>query len=186
MTTFSGEKLSDEQLLNSFFNGDSRALDALYKKHYPKVLHQCFGFTKDADEAYDLAQDILLKAIDKLDKFNHQARFATWLYSIAHNYCVDWFRKSRNQYFQRMDEDFDLVDEVEDQEELLVLEQKSQKILLLLSALSDEDKQLLILKYEQGYSIKQLQEMFDLSASAVKMRLQRAKNKVSQLYKKAA
>ncbi|MGB0524749.1 MAG: RNA polymerase sigma factor [Flammeovirgaceae bacterium] len=186
MTTFPAVKLSDEQLLNAFNSGETRALDELYKRHYPKVLQHCLSFTKDTDEAYDLAQEVLLKALSKLGNFNEQARFSTWLYAIAHNYCVDWFRKSRNQYFQRLDDSFDLVDEVDEEEDLLETEKNSQKVLLLLSSLPEQDKQLLILKYEKGYSIKQLQELFGLSSSAVKMRLKRAKLKISQMRQKAA
>lgn len=186
MTAFPSIALTDEQLLTSFQNGNLRALDTLYKRHYPKVLQHCTSFTKDTDEAYDLAQDILLKALGRLEHFNQQSRFSTWLYTIAHNYCIDWFRKKRNQYFQRLDDHFDLIDEVVDQEELVIVEKNSQRVLLLLSSLPEQDKQLLILKYEQGYSIKQLQELFKLSPSAIKMRLKRAKNKISQLYQKTA
>lgn len=186
MTTFPLPKITDEQLLNEFFNGNQRSLDALYQKHYSKVYQHCLSFAKDSDEAYDLAQEILLKAFDKLKGFNRQAQFSTWLYTIAHNYCVDWFRKKRNQHFLQMEDGFDMADETPDEEEVLELEKSSQKVLLLLSSLPDLDKQLLILKYEQGYSIKQLETLFDLSSSAVKMRLKRAKNKIAQLYQKAA
>lgn len=185
MTTFPLPKISDEHLLNEFYNGNSRALDALYKRHYQKVYSHCLGFTKDNDEAYDLAQEILLKALDKLEKFNRQSRFSTWLYAIAHNYCVDWFRQHRNQHHQRIEEGFDIVDEADSEDDALELEENTQKVLLLLSSLPELDKQMLILKYEKGYSIKQLQAQFNLSSSAVKMRLKRAKSKISQLYKAA-
>ena len=186
MTTLSVSKKSDDQLLDEFFSGNPRALDSLYQRHYTKVYQYCLTFSKDSEEAYDLAQEILLKALDKLPKFNRQARFSTWLYAIAHNYCIDWFRKGRNQYFQRIDEGFDVVDDVESEEDAINLDQDSQKVMLLISSLPDEDKQLLILKYEQGYSIKQLQDLFGLSSSAVKMRLKRAKYKITELYKTAA
>lgn len=175
---------SDEQLVNQYLNGDNNCFGVLYSRYYSKVYAKCYSFSGNGDDAFDMAQEILLKAIGKVGSFEGNSKFSTWLYAISVNYCISQSNKKSRKYHddimaaqqimaERMDEgDFEARVRREEMEE------KIDDYLLLLS---EEERQLLILKYKKNYSIKELQIKLDLSASAVKMRLLRARMKMSQL-----
>jgi RNA polymerase sigma-70 factor (ECF subfamily) len=91
------EDLSDQQLVAQYRaeQGSPAAaslLDELFRRHRTRVATWCFRFTGDVDSAADLAQDVLLKAFQRLDSFRGDSRFTTWLYSIARNRCMDELR----------------------------------------------------------------------------------------------
>ena len=67
-------------------------LDELFRRHRARVAAWCYRMTGEVDSAADLAQDVLLKAFQRLDSFRGDSRFTTWLYSIARNHCMDELR----------------------------------------------------------------------------------------------
>lgn len=139
---------------------------------------------KNGDTAEDLCQEILIKIFLKVNDFQKKANFSTWLYSIIHNTCIDYLRKNKKNTQQvltekMVDEVADLiedVDEIPQEMSLQILDQ-------LLDTISPEEKLLLLLKYKEKHSIKDIQVSLNLSESAVKMRLKRAKEKINALYK---
>jgi RNA polymerase sigma-70 factor (ECF subfamily) len=90
-------ELSDEQLIERWraeqgsLTGAS-CLDELFRRHRTRVAAWCYRLTGEMDAAADLAQDVLLKAFQRLDSFRSDSRFTTWLYSIARNHCLDQLR----------------------------------------------------------------------------------------------
>lgn len=96
------EELSDEQLVERYRaahrSGDAAPLlDELFRRHRAKVAAWCYRMTGEVDAAADLAQDVMLKAFQRLDSFRGEARFTTWLYSIARNCCMDALRSRASQ-----------------------------------------------------------------------------------------
>lgn len=96
------EEISDEQLVELYRSeqGTSSArsrLDELFRRHRTRVATWCYRMTGDVNSAADLAQDVLLKAFQRLDSFRGASRFTTWLYSIARNHCLDELRSRAGQ-----------------------------------------------------------------------------------------
>ncbi len=177
--------LTDEELINEYLNGDNVALGILYNRYYKKVFHKCLSFTKNSDDAFDFAQDILIKAFSKSNSFKGISKFSTWLFSITHNYCITQISKSNKTHFEDIHFHNNLKDDYIDNidlEERKNRENIEVQLFHYLDELSDTDKAILELKYRQNYSIKDLQEKFNLSASAIKMRLMRARQKVEFIY----
>jgi RNA polymerase sigma-70 factor (ECF subfamily) len=182
MKTF--EKLKDEELIKKILQHDQDALGELYHRYYKKVFQKCLSLTKDNDEAFDLAQEALLKAFDKLKNFRGESTFSTWLYIIVHRYCLEALRK-RNK---RCAISFQLGSG-EDTEDLIECDNTSQDqsdieniMFSLINNLPENERELLLLKYSKGESIDTLHSMYHISSSAVKMRLKRSKEKLNQLY----
>ncbi len=176
--------LSDEQLIGELLNGDSNCFGIIYSRYYQKVYSKCYSFSKNGDDAFDMTQEVLLKAICNVGSFEGNSKFSTWLYSITTNYCISQSsKKSRKYYEDIMAANHILADRMdeEDFEERLRWEALESNLDKYLKLLSEEERQLLVLKYRQNYSVKELQKEFDLSASAVKMRLLRARMKMSQI-----
>ncbi len=177
-------EFSDEQLISQFLKGDNHSVGILYGRYYQKVYAKCYSFSGNGDDAFDMAQEVLLKTICSIESFGGNSKFSTWLYSITKNYCITQSgRKSR-----RYQEDIKLAHQIledkmdeEDLEKRLRWEELELNLDKYLKLLSEEERQLLDLKYRKNYSVKELQQEFDLSASAVKMRLLRARLKMSQI-----
>ena len=185
MKTAGNKSLSDEQLVREYLNGSSRSLGLLYERYYSKVYHQCLSYSRNHEDAFDLAQDILMKAFSNLETFSGKSRFSTWLFSITRNHCISQAVKSN----RRSSEDLSLrqfllaeATDGEDYEERCRMEDMELRLKDYLVQLSDDDRKILELKYLHNYSVKDLQNEFILSASAIKMRLLRARNKIEQIH----
>ncbi|MBN2350827.1 MAG: RNA polymerase sigma factor [Bacteroidales bacterium] len=174
--------VSDEQLVNEYLSGNNNSLGKIYTRYFKKVYYKCFSFTKNTDEAYDMAQDILMKVFKNIHSFRGQSRFSTWLYAVTSNHCIAYTSKNKNLHMEEIGSHHQLYDDYMDMEERTLSEQKELIIDTLLNEISDSDKRMLTKKYQENYSIKQLQDEFNLSASAVKMRLQRARQRIGKLY----
>lgn len=178
----------DEYWIEQYRLGNPESVGVLYQRYYQKVYHRCLSLCKDPDEAFDLAQDALLKAFDHLPAFKGKSSFSTWLYTITFNHCREFFRKSKRLYVCRLDEHYEESGETDCEaftEDTPAQDQAESTMLDLLNTISETEKRMLFLKYHDGESIENLQVMFSLSESAVKMRLKRAKEKLNTRYARA-
>jgi RNA polymerase sigma-70 factor (ECF subfamily) len=179
---------SDSYWIEQYRLGNRQAIGVLYQRYFSKVYHKCLSFCKEPDQAFDLAQDALLKAFGQLCTFRGRSTFSTWLYALTYNHCIEFFRKSKRLLIFRLNE-YNNGD-VEDldwsfPEDSSGKESAAAAMLALLNKLPDGEKALLFLKYRDGESIKHLKARLNLSEGAIKMRLKRARAKLNQLYSRA-
>ena len=178
------EKFKDEELIKKILQHDQDALGELYHRYYKKVFQKCFSIIKDNDEAFDLAQEALLKAFDNLKNFRNESTFSTWLYIIVHRYCLEALRKRNkrsainSQLSSREDTEYliennNISPDQSDIEHIMFT---------LINNLPENERELLLLKYSKGESIDSLHSIYHISSSAVKMRLKRSKEKLNHLY----
>ncbi len=156
----------------------------LYDRYVKRVYNKCLGFSKSSDEAEDLTQDVFLMLFIKLASFKGKSKFSTWLYSFTYNFCVNYVnrdkqRKMSDKSIPVEDTEYKLAAEVPDKS---IYDMKANKLEKALKLISAEDKSILLLKYQDGVSIKELTEVLELGESAVKMRLKRAKAKLLEIY----
>lgn len=162
------------------FTVNSLCVEALYHRYSKKVYQKCLKMTKSADDAYDLSQEIWIKVMKNISKFQHKCHYSTWIYSITHNHCIDHLRKTANKKNQKYNyinnsnnETLATPDHVFDRENAANKDHVYDMIL----EFSQNDKlQILWLKYGQGMTVKNIAEQMGISHSAVKMRIQRAKS----------
>ena len=175
--------LTDEQLAIQVQLGNQKAMGVLYARYYMLVFSKCKSFVKNTDDASDLAQDVILRVMEKINSFKGESKFSTWLYAITFNYCTDKLRKAKGKYFESLHEHFDIEDHSASELEMALEKDGKEKMAgEVLMAISEEDQQLLLMKYQFDKSINDLQSMYNLSASAVKMRLLRAREKAVTVY----
>ena len=182
MKTF--EKTTDEELIKGILQQDNDALGELYHRYYKKVFQKCLSIVKDHDEAFDLAQEALLKAFEKLKNFRGESSFSTWLYIITHRYCLEALRKRKKQIVinSNVSSEEEMLNLMEINDDSTDRSEMEKIMFILIDKLPETEKELLLLKYSQGESIDALQSMLHISSSAVKMRLKRSKEKLNQLY----
>lgn len=110
------ERLQDEELIDRYRTevGSASAelcLNELFSRHHAKVASWCLRITGDVNSAADLAQEIFVKAFQRLHTFQGSSKFTTWLFSITRNHCLDELR-SRAAHPQQTSEI--LLDEIVD------------------------------------------------------------------------
>jgi RNA polymerase sigma-70 factor (ECF subfamily) len=174
------KKLTDEQLVTLFIETQKNLyFEQLYDRYSDKVYRKCLSFVKDDAKAEDFTHDIFLKLVLNLSSYKETAKFSTWLYSITYNYCIDQTRISKKYSEVGLDENFDVPDDDDDSE---MAELEAQKLNKAMKQILPEEKSILMMKYQDDLSIKEISDSLDISESAVKMRLLRAKEKLRKVY----
>lgn len=174
--------INEGDLVKAALNGDSSSLSELYSRYFLKVVSHCHLLVKDKDTAYDLAQDVLLKAIVKLPSLQNSACFSAWLYSIANNHCVEYLRKGKQHPTVPLEVEMMVSNDESDAEALLSHDLEERNLHVFLHQLSRLDRRLLVLKYCHNTPIKELQKSYTLSSRAIKMRLKRSRKKLVLLF----
>lgn len=175
----------NELVLKIIKNNDMNLFAVIYDRHAKTVFNKCLSFTNSKEEAQDLTHDIFVQLFVKLRTFKGTAKFSTWLYAFTYNFCVNYVTRNKYKKNEKMVErDDDLIlDENDDDSEALLLEIKYDKLEKILNNLELNYKIILLMKYQDDFSIKDIQDALELSESAVKMRLKRAREKVIEAYK---
>jgi RNA polymerase sigma-70 factor (ECF subfamily) len=179
------DKYTDAELIEKIvINKGALLFGELYDRYSKLVYNKCLGFAKSNKEAEDLTQDVFLMLYVKLGSFNGISKFSTWLYSFTYNFCVNYVNRNKERKINDNSVKFDSQEEVPvDVTDDLLLQMQVDKLKKALELIAPEDKSLLLLKYQDGASIKELEDVLEIKSSAIKMRLKRAKAKVVEMYK---
>jgi len=179
-------KLTDELLVELIVSSkDPLLFKVLYERYIFKVFNTCLSFSNNNQEAEDICQDIFLKLLDKIHTFKGASKFSTWLYSFTYNHCVNYFHRNKVKKFEKNTSNIEQIcNEViaQSSDEDLVQMIKLEKLNEALELIPFEDKQILILKYQEFKSVKDLMDLHNAGESAIKMRLKRAKEKLLGVY----
>ena len=154
----------------------------LYERYKTKVFHKCISFAKDQDAAKDLLHDVFLKTFTSLNKFSGRSSFSTWLYSITYNYCVDYARSKSKMRTEDIEERVDISDKDDEKNERELMSMQAERLGHVLNKINPKEKAILLMKFQDGFSIKEIMDIMDLSESAVKMRIKRAKANALNTY----
>ncbi len=174
--------LSDEALLQIIVAENKNELyDIIYRRYIHKVTNKCYGFLKNRTLAAEFANDILVKTYEKLPGFKSKSKFSSWLYSITYNYLIDYLRKKKQLHYPNWNQENELS-EIIDESTSEVADLSYENLLIIFEKIHPEEKALLLMKYQDGISIKEIAGSLSVSEDAVKMRLKRAKARVVYMY----
>lgn len=154
----------------------------LYNRYAGKIYSKCISLLKEEALAQDATQEIFTKIFINLSKFKERSKFSTWVYSITYNYCIDFLRKRKKQkdlFVDDIERAPDVVDDEINDKELLEIEVVQLKQVL--EVMPIDDKAILLMKYQDDLSIKEIANILDKTESAVKMRIKRAKAKAKKI-----
>jgi RNA polymerase sigma-70 factor (ECF subfamily) len=174
--------------------GDMRAYDELVTRHRGKIFAMIRNMIHQEADAWDVSQDVFVKAWQALPRFEAKARFSTWLYRIAHNAVYDWARKRKIESAGEFNDEIfgrDRIDPAsattpsgaESPDDSLANGELRAKIEQALDKLSAEHRECVILKDVQGLSYKEIAEVMDCSLGTVMSRLFYARQKLQVLLK---
>jgi len=161
--------------------GDETAFTQIVEAFQIPVFNLCYRMIGDGKEAEDAAQESFLRAHLAISKYDSERPFGTWLLSIAAHFCIDQQRKRK---LPVIDIDEYLEETAPDRKtpnpESVTIEKEGQaQIQKILLTLPDLDRAAIILRYWQEFSEEEICQTLDLSISAVKSRLHRARRKLA-------
>lgn len=186
MESIDVKKISDEDLVRKIVEkNDTHLFAVLYDRYAGVVYNKCYGFSKSKEEAQDLTHDVFIRLFVKLRTFKGKSKFSTWLYSFTYNFCINYVQRNKEKKKERVTVVTDEIREesnIDDIDDATLFELKSDKLAKALEMISPLEKMILLMKYQDEMSIKDISIGLDLGESAVKMRLKRAKAKVVKAY----
>lgn len=156
---------NDSHLVQEFKNGNDKALEVLIWRHKEKVFSSILFLVKDKYLAEDLFQDTFIKIIDtiKNDSYTEEGRFQAFAVRVAHNICVDHFRKVKrvqvvhagdnNDYFEFFNSSQDTA------EKNMIQVQTSDRVKQLLDLLPEDQREVIVLRHFADLSFKEIAEM---------------------------
>ena len=163
-------------------NGDRDAFEILVERYEGMVFDLAHQYADQPEAVEDLAQDVFLKAFRRIDDLRSPDQFASWLYGIALNRCRDYAKNVRRDTyaFSRSGRENQTVldDETTAQDEELVADEHGAQLWEALSELSATYATPFLLKYRDGLTYKAMSKRLDVSVSALKVRVHRARKKL--------
>ena len=160
---------TDNQLVQSFQEGNNSALEVLVNRHKDKLFTSINILVKDKYLAEDLFQDVFIKIIDTLrnNRYNEEGKFLPWAMRIAHNLCVDHFRKVKRTPTITTSDDrdiFEVLDVMEDgADKGIIKSQSHDRIRMILDMLPEEQREVIVLRHYADLSFKEISAMTNCS-----------------------
>jgi RNA polymerase sigma-70 factor, ECF subfamily len=164
-------------------NGDQDAYSEIVEMYKDKVFQICYRMLGNIHEAEDIAQEAFIRAYINIDSYNIDRKFSTWLFRIATNLSIDRIRKKKPDFhldaevtgtdgltmYSKISSDLALPEE---ELESMELQQSVQKEIL---KLPEKYRAVIVLKYIEELSLKEISEILNLPVSTIKTRIHRGR-----------
>ncbi len=161
--------LPDQQLIHLFMGGDASALEVLIVRHKEKIYTSIFLLVKDKYLAEDIFQDVFIRVIDTIrsGRYTEEGKFLPWAMRIAHNLCVDHFRKVKRTPAIKMGDNRDIFEVINFSEDgvdrRMMQRQSHDRVREMLDRLPEDQREVIILRHYAELSFKEIAAMTDCS-----------------------
>ncbi len=181
---------SDSLLVKNYIYGDEASLEILIKKHQQRLFSFIYSKVKDKEVSNDIFQDTFIKVIKTLKKgnYNEEGKFLPWIMRIAHNLIIDYFRKNNRMPNFKNSDEFDIFSIISDDslnaEKQIIQEQIFDNVRELINELSEEQKEVLIMRMYRDMSFKEISENTGVSINTALGRMRYALINMRKLIEK--
>src|SRR5579885_2909488 len=166
--------------------GDESAFREIMERYQSKVFSIIHGIVRQRNDVEDIAQQVFAKVYFSIRNFDFRSSLITWIYKITVNECFDYLRKKQvRKLVYESDMSDDEARRVENSEPAIERTARADStlarrdyIVKLMDRVSDEEKQLLMLKEVEGYSVEELAGMLKMNENTIKVKLFRARQKL--------
>jgi RNA polymerase sigma-70 factor (ECF subfamily) len=179
---------SDESLMLRYRDGDVRAFEMLVTRHRKPVFNFILRFVRDTAQAEDVTQETFLRLVKGADAYERQARFTTWLYTIARNLCIDAARRGKHRKAASLDAPIDedagasLLDLVPDGAAGVDRQAQSrelaQRLRQAIESLPDEQREIFLLREVADLQFNEIAAVVGCPENTVKSRMRYALEKL--------
>lgn len=171
----------ESQLLDMAKTGSLPAFEELISLYEKKVFNYCYRMTNSREDAEDLTQEVFLKVYRSLPSFKGNSQFSTWLYRIAHNICIDKFRKQKAVVVPLVQGEEDEEREIQlkadgpSPEDILLSKEQQSVIQKGIESLKPDYRSVIVLRDIQHYSYEEIADILTLPLGTVKSHISRAR-----------
>lgn len=179
------KSVNEEQVwLDQARQGDKAAFGKIIEAYQRPVYNLAYRMLSNSGEAEEAAQEAFIRAYTRLESYNPNHKFSTWMLSITSNYCIDLIRK-RRAVLLSIDEPLpphpSLMSEKSSAPESQMMQNEQQEMVqALLTRLAPEYREAVVLRYWYELSYDEIAEMMDTTVSAIKSRLFRARKQLAE------
>ncbi len=181
------EKLSDEDLVRKFNDGQQEVFEVLFNRYYKKIYNLCLRFcNSDRNLAEETAQESFLQAYKSLSRFQYKSSFYTWLYRVTFNTCSINVKKQarlRSSSLEALDLE-QANGPSQEPSDLVLRREYSHYVNKVLNELPEEQKQVMLLGPVLGHSYQEISEIIGESVTVIKGRLFRARQNFKRKFEK--
>ena len=182
---------SDESLMLRYRDGDVRAFELLVTRHRKALFNFILRFVRDTAQAEDVTQETFLRLVKGADAYERQAKFTTWLYTIARNLCVDASRRGKHRKAASLDAPIgdedgsaSLLDLVADGGAAVDRQAQSRELAVRLrqaiEALPDEQREIFLLREVADLQFNEIANVIGCPENTVKSRMRYALEKLRE------
>jgi RNA polymerase sigma-70 factor (ECF subfamily) len=160
--------------------GDSDAWESLFRRYQLPLYVYVFELVRDEQASLDIVQESFINAARHLGTLREDARFGSWLFGIAHQKCLQRWRK-RGREELCLEESMEFADGEPRPDELLIRQEQESQFMALLKQLPPAQRSVLLLHYLEDFSLEQIAQVTNTSVGTVKSRLHYARNALRKL-----
>ena len=159
---------TDEELMMLSGKGDRGAFEMLYDRYFDKLVWFARGFVKDEQAAEDIVQEGFLKIIKQPELFDPGKKFSTWVYTLVGNVCRNAIRNEQNRSRLMQEEIKPMYDTSVTMHHQVDYSLLKKEISALIETLSEKEKNIYSLRFEQEMSIAEIAGILDIPEGSVK------------------
>lgn len=180
------DAIGDADLLRYFRRGDQSALDVLMERHRDALFRFCYHLTGNREDAEDICQETLARAMTRVRTLQSDSAFRSWLFSIARNLSIDTHRRKKRTTAMPDDEAMPIQLFTETPQDRVEVAEEHQTVVEAMGKLAHSHQRVLVLREVEGMSYAAIAEQLDVSQSAVETLLFRARRRLKEEYHKSA
>jgi len=161
--------LADQQLVHLYIDGNTEALSTLVTRYKDKIYTSIYLLVKDKYLAEDLFQDVFIRIIDTLKggRYTDEGKFLPWALRIAHNMCVDHFRKVKRSPSIKTSDDRDIFEVLNfnepSPEQKMMQTQSHARVRKMIDLLPEDQREVIIMRHYADLSFKEIAELTNCS-----------------------
>lgn len=176
-----GDVPDDDEDIKVLSRNDRRhAIDLVVRKYRDRILHHALYVLKDYQEAFDVAQEVFIKAMREPRFFDDEFKMKAWLFRVTSNLCFNIVRdrRRRTNILDAMPKTRDLE---ADQLDAVFSDERQKNILVAMDRLSLDHKEILMLRYYSDLSYVEIADVLAIKLGTVMSRLSRAKTRLMEV-----
>lgn len=169
----------EHRIINEILEGRSERFEYFVRTYGQRVFSLIVGIIPSREDAEELAQDVMMKAFEKLTEFRRDSSFSTWIYRIAYNMAIARARKQKRLFFEIDDKDSPTAAEVDalfddDATDSAMVD----ALMKALDEIEPEEHAMINMHYFDGLSLAEVADVMSISLSAAKVKIMRIRKKL--------
>lgn len=190
MLWFTFGESGEDKLISKAVSGDSAAFSELMAKHEKRMYAVALRMCANREDAQDCLQDAMIRIYRSISGFKGQSSFATWVYRITMNTCLDELRKRKSRQATSLDtlveSGYSPTDGINTPEKQAISSEQRRVLDGAIAELPEDMRSAIVLRDIQGFSYEEIAQMQDANIGTIKSRISRGREKLRQILRENA